>query len=270
MRSPSREQPTAPAAVPAGIAAHVEGYDWARDTVGESGGAVYRLHASDRPTLYLKHGSGECATDIADEFARLQWFADYLAVPRVEAFLSTAGESWLLMTAISGRTAYQHLTDNPATAPRTVVAIADFLRWLHDLPAERCPFNSAHPLRLAHARSRADAGRVDTDDFGEDHAGWSPERLWDHMTGLLPFASDPVVTHGDFSLDNILLDGDRVTGCVDLGRAGVADRYQDLAVLHDCLSEFGPALQDGLWRAYGIAAPDRHKIDFHLCLDEFF
>lgn len=265
-----RERPVAPAIVPAGMAPHVAGYDWARDTVGESGGAVYRLHATGRQTLYLKHGAGEFATDVADEFSRLQWFGRYVPVPRVEAFLSTPGEAWLLMTAIDGRSAHQCLADDPALAPRIVTAIAAFLRGLHDVPAELCPFNSAHPLRLAQARRRLEAGVVDTEDFSDDHRGWTADRLWRHLMGLLPFTPDPVVTHGDWSLDNILLDGDRVTGCIDLGRAGVADRYQDLAILHDRLGEFDSALRSDMWRAYGIAEPDHRKMDFHLALDEFF
>lgn len=267
---PARERAVRPPPVPAGLAGRIAGYAWGRDLVGESGGAVHRLHARGRPTLYLKHGTGAVAADIADEHARLRWFGEHLPVPRVECFLAEPDEAWLLTTALEGRTAHQLLTEDPDQAIPVVRAIAAFLRDLHALPADRCPFNGAHPLRLAHARRRLDRGEVDADDFGDDHTGWTPHRLWDHMIGLLPFAPDPVVTHGDWSLDNILLDGGRVAGCIDLGRAGVADRYQDLAILHDCLGEFDLALQDELWRAYGVEQPDRRKLDFHLCLDEFF
>ena len=36
------------------------------------------------------------------------------------------------------------------------------------------------------------------------------------------------------------------------------------------LAEFGGDLQSLLFRAYGMAEPEARKIQFHLCLDEFF
>lgn len=270
MPAEPREIAATPLPCPASMTDAVQGYAWARNTVGESGGAVYRLHAAGRETLYLKHGSGEVATDIVDEMARLIWLGRHLPVPAVRHFELSPGDAWLLMTAIPGRTAFQLLEDEPAHRRETVIAIVAYLRALHALPAAECPFNAAHPLRLADARRRMAAGVVDTSDFGEEHHGWTAERLWDHMTVMLPIAPDPVVTHGDFSLDNILIQDGRVTGCIDLGRAGVADRYHDLAILWDCLGEFDESLRAVMFDVYGIAQPDPRKIDFHLCLDEFF
>lgn len=90
------------------------------------------------------------------------------------------------------------------------------------------------------------------------------------MQALLPLSPDPVVTHGDYSLDNLLIQDGEVVGCIDAGRVGIADRYQDIAIVWNCLGEFGPESQEGFLRAYGIAGPDRRKLDFHLMLDELF
>jgi aminoglycoside 3'-phosphotransferase-1 len=61
-----------------------------------------------------------------------------------------------------------------------------------------------------------------------------------------------------------------VIGCVDAARVGIADRYQNLAILWNSLGEFAPALQGQLFEQYGIADPDRRKLQFHLMLDELF
>jgi aminoglycoside 3'-phosphotransferase-1 len=61
-----------------------------------------------------------------------------------------------------------------------------------------------------------------------------------------------------------------VVGCIDVGRGGIADRYQDLAILWNCLGEFDGELQARLFQRYGIAEPDRRKLAFHLMLDEMF
>ena len=246
------------------------GYRWARDTVGESGAAVYRLYAPDRPTFFLKHGTGDAATAVADEHARLTWLQPRLPVPGVVAFVADPAASWLLTTALPGRTAYQRLEHEPGTRAETVDALAALLRHLHAIPTGDCPFDSGHALRLAHARQRLLAGLVDADDSDAEHEGWTPEQVWEETTALLPIAADPVVTHGDFSLDNILLANDGGIGCIDVGLAGVADRYQDVAIMWNSLGEFGADWQDRFLRSYGIADLDRAKLRFHLCLDELF
>lgn len=79
-----------------------------------------------------------------------------------------------------------------------------------------------------------------------------------------------MVTHGDFSLDNLMIREGEVTGCIDVGRMGVADRYQDLAILWNSLGEFGPELQARLLEQYGVEEPDQRRLRFHLLLDELF
>ena len=144
------------------------------------------------------------------------------------------------------------------------------MRRLHAIPVSECSFNSDHACRLARARERIEAGVVDVDDFDKEREGWTAEQVWEAMHRLLPLAPDPVVTHGDFSLDNLLIVEGKVVGCIDVGRAGIADRYQDLAVLWNCLEEFEPSLQERLVAQYGIADPDRRKLQFHILLDELF
>jgi aminoglycoside 3'-phosphotransferase-1 len=266
-----REIPAGPIDLPAPLAALLPGYAWARDTVGESGGTVHRLHGrAGAPELYLKHGRGAVADAITDEMARLRWLAAHVPVPDVLQFVRTRDEAWLLMTALPGQTAWQVLAAAEDGRAAVVDALAAFLRRLHAIPVSACPFTSVHAYRLARARERIDAGLVDTDDFDDDRAGWTAEQVWDALQARLPLAPDPVVTHGDYSLDNLLLQGGAVAGCIDVGRAGIADRYQDLAIAWHNLAEFGEALQRRFLAQYGIAEPDRAKLDFHLLLDELF
>jgi len=42
------------------------------------------------------------------------------------------------------------------------------------------------------------------------------------------FTADSVATHVDFSLDNLLIHKGEIAGFIDIGRAGIADRYQDI------------------------------------------
>ncbi|EJL36748.1 aminoglycoside phosphotransferase [Caulobacter sp. AP07] len=269
MADEQREESCAPVAAPASMARDVRGYLWARDKVGESGGEVYRLHGHPRArALFLKRGEGAVADEITDEMARLVWLKSYLPAPEVVHFTRAQGEAWLLMTAVPGRTAYQMLRDGAGEA--VIDALASFMRRLHGIPVETCPFNSDHGLRLSLARARIDANLVDSDDFDDEREGWTAEDVWAEIQRLPPQAYDRVVTHGDFSLDNLIINDGEVAGCIDVGRLGVADRYQDIAILWNNLDEFGGRLQTRLLEKYGLEDIDEPKLRFHLLMDELF
>lgn len=264
-----REEACAAIPLPGSMSAPLAGYEWARDHVGESGGAVYRLHGKpDAPDLFLKHGRSSVAGDVTDGMVRLRWLARDIPVPTVEGFVAMQDEAWLLMTALPGQTAYQLLKAQSDARVGIVDALAAFLRRIHAIPVSECPFNSDHAYRLSRARERIDAALVEEDAFDDEREGWTAEQVWAAMQRLLPMLSDPVVTHGDFSLDNILMIEGEVVGCIDAGRVGVADRYQDLAILWNCLGEFDALLQDRFLARYGILDVDERKLQFHLMLDE--
>jgi aminoglycoside 3'-phosphotransferase-1 len=185
-------------------------------------------------------------------------------------FARTPDEAWLVTTAVPGDTAYQILQAAPDLRIAVVDAIARFLQRIHAIPTSECPFTSNHVYRLTRARARIDANLVDENDFDDEREGWTAEQVWEAIQVLLPLVPDPVVTHGDFSLDNLLVRGGEVLGCIDVGRVGIADRYQDLAIAWNCLEEFGPSLQERFLEQYGILDLDRAKLQFHLMLDELF
>lgn len=269
--SRKRELACAAIPIPASMQAQLEDYLWVRDWVGQSGAAVYRLYGKHgAPDLFLKQGADAIADTITDEANRLRWLAQYLPVPKVMQFVRTGNQAWLLMTAIKGKTAYQLLASDPDLGPAVVDALAAFLRRLHAIPLSACPYNSDHAVKLALARQRMAAGLIDTDDFDDERQGWTAEQVWLALQQHLPFTPDQVVTHGDFSLDNLLMHDGEVTGCIDVARLGVADRYQDLAILYNCLGEFGRPLQQRLFIQYGLPEPDQGKLQFHLLLDELF
>jgi aminoglycoside 3'-phosphotransferase I len=257
--------------LPPALADLTAGAAWRRNEVGESGGEVWQLDWREGDRAYLKVGTGRVADAIADEAARLRWLAGRVPVPAVRLFVATGERAWLLTDAVPGLTGDEWLARDAAALPAIVRDAAALLRRWHALPVEDCPFNAGHELRLAHARRNVVDGLVDTDDFDEDHEGWSAEAMLAATEALAPVDPDRAVTHGDFSLGNILFDAaGRVTGCIDVGRAGVADPYQDIAILWQNLAEFGAKWPAMLLRELGIAAPDERRLQFHRCLDELF
>lgn len=269
----NKKQAAVTAAMPASLRAAVAGYRWTRDSIGESDAAVYRLQGRDgAPDLFLKYGKGVAAAELADELARLRWLAPYLSVPPVVQFGQAADrqQAWLLTAALPGKTAHELLEANPEIGPAVADALAAFLRRLHALPVSACPFDAGPAARLVQARQRIDAGLVDAGDFDAGRQGWTAEQVWAALQDCQPLTPDLVVTHGDFSLENILMHEEQVVGCLDVGRAGVADRYQDLAIVWRALGALDAALQQRFAEQYGLLDIDQGKLQWHLLLDELF
>lgn len=239
--------------------------------IGESGCETLRLDGADgQPHAYLKRGRGALSDAIADEMVRLRWMRLHLPVPRIIQFVANADESWLVTEPILGKSARQHLDEGSVSKDAIVDALASFMRRIHSLPQAECPYDARLPRRLIEARVRIEAEAVDVEDFDEERQGWSAEDVWAALQRTLPQSLDPVFTHGDFSLDNILLDGANVTGCIDVGGAGVADRYQDIAICWSDLAVYGAGLQARFLESYGVGDGDRGKLDFYQLLNELF
>ena len=72
--------------------------------------------------------------------------------------------------------------------------------------------------------------------------------------------------HGDYCLPNALLERDEVTGFVDLGELGVADRYRDLAIATWSVTwNLGPGFESCFLDAYD-APLDPERIRFYRLL----
>ncbi|GIF72854.1 hypothetical protein Asi02nite_23720 [Asanoa siamensis] len=143
------------------------------------------------------------------------------------------------------------------------------LRDLHALPVADCPFDRRLAVTIAEAEGVARAGRVDIEALDAARAGWSAERLLAELHATRPRAAeDLVVGHGDPCRPNILFDDrGRVTGVLDVGRLGVADRHNDLAI---ATRNLGARWSPALLAAYGLPAPDPARIAFYRLLDEFY
>ena len=93
-----------------------------------------------------------------------------------------------------------------------------------------------------------------------------------------PMAPEAAAERNSFCLPNLFTDGRRLTGMIDVGGCGVADRWMDLALgwrslRHNSDGHYGAVYPDihpdDLFRAAGVAKDER-KLRYYILLDELF
>ena len=78
-------------------------------------------------------------------------------------------------------------------------------------------------------------------------------------------------THGDYYLPNILAKHGKISGFIDLGRDGIADVYQDIALCVRSLKHnYGIEDYTDLFLKYLGIQPNWKKIEYYILLDELF
>jgi aminoglycoside phosphotransferase len=256
---------TPPPALPAALRRVLPAARWEQLTDGQSGAQVWR---SSRFVLKV------CArTDLERplhaEVLRLRWLAGRLPVPEVVGYEVTPEAEYLAMTRLPG--VPLHHPDALLHPLRVTELLARALRELHALPVRDCPFNASLAITLRLARERLEAGLVDETDFDDERLGQSGEQVLRGLLRSRPISEDLVVTHGDASLPNLILDGEYLSGFVDVGRLGLADRHTDLALAHRGLqSELGPEMAGHFLDTYGRSLVDAGKLEYYKVLDELF
>jgi aminoglycoside 3'-phosphotransferase-2 len=255
--------------LPPRLAAQIAVYRWQRDRLGRSSSEIFKLVADGRPDLFLKCEIAGSFSELQDEFARAEWLAGQ-GIPCLTplAFESHAGRHWLLTAAVPGR----DLASATELAPgRRITILANALRQLHAVDPQTCPFDQRLEQCLARAAGRVAAGLVDEGDFDKERRGDTADGLLHRLQMQRPSDTDLVVAHGDASFPNVMAESGRFSGFVDLGRLGVADRYQDIALaVWSVRYNLGEIWVQAFLECYGISTADRQKLAYYKALDEFW
>lgn len=260
--------------LPKSISKKIEGKNLTLDTLGASDSSVYIF---DESVLKIEK-TGDNANREAEA---LQWLCGKLPVPQVLAFAQENGLNYLLMSKMHGTMACDAFTDDAVDI--AVTALADGLKRLWSIDISDCPFDSRLPKRLTQAKYNIENGLVDTDDFEPNTLGENGfadlDALYDFLETHQP-PEDLVFTHGDYCLPNIFTENGKTVGFIDLGKAGIADRWQDIAL---CVRSLQYNLCDLCALPYDVflkaknrlysllhMEEDAEKLRYYILLDELF
>ena len=222
---------------------------------------TWRLTGPQGAVRFAKIDTAGRHPTLRGESERMIWAAAYLPVPTVVALEQQGGTTILLTEALPGLDATDPLWRDDVGA--LVTALGQGLRAFHEAVGEEwCPFRFDTGRALEHVRRRVDADDIDPAGFHEDHRHLSPTAALAELEATTPVDEDLVVCHGDYCPPNVLLRDREVTGYVDLGELGAADRWWDVATggWSTCWN-FGEEFEPLFYESYGIT-PDPARIRF--------
>jgi kanamycin kinase len=222
----------------------------------------------DSRIRFLKVVQADNHPTALDESARMQWASLFLPVPIVLDAGSAEGVDWLLTDALAGTDAGRHpLVNDPGhLVPILARGLADFHARA---PVDQCPFEFPADVAIAHARDRVRSGIAKPADLHPEHEHLSPADAVTELERMRPATEDLVVCHGDYCFPNVLLDdAGAITGYVDLGELGIADRWWDVAVgAWSTTWNVGPGWEELFYESYGVERDDDRIAFYRLLYD---
>jgi kanamycin kinase/aminoglycoside 3'-phosphotransferase-3 len=260
--------------LPKKIANRLTGLSWNSDDVGKSASTILLFDDMVLKTEKISRSS-------ENEIKLLNWLDGKLPVPKIIEAEIQDGYSFLLMSRLPGEMA---CSDNSLrNMEDTVRALANGLKMLWQIDISNCPCSNVVSEKMNQAKYRVENNLVNTDDFNPEtfsSEGFKdiPD-LYEYLDRNRP-KEDFIFSHGDFCLPNVFVDGCGVTGFLDWGCGGIADRWQDIALCVRSLrhnyvecagygeSEYNK-YKNLLFQELAIE-PNEEKIRYYILLDELF
>ena len=260
--------------LPKRISTAIKGMDWTYDSAGKSKSTIMLF-----TDMVLK--IEKTTRSSQQEIELLNWLDDKLPVPKIIEAETQDGNSFLLMTKMPGEMVCTG--ESMKNMESSVIAVADGLKQMWQINISNCPFSETVSDKLTYAKENIENNLVDINDFDPEttrHEGFSGiSGLYSYLEHNRPNA-DLVFSHGDYTFQNVLVSGKRVTGLIDWGRGGISDRWQDIALIYRHLknrcTKYGYYTESEYQKYKSLfftelgIVPDEEKARYFVLLDEFF
>lgn len=257
--------------IPASIKRRIGFQKGELDDVGRSGAQVLMF---EDMVLKIQPDSNMAG----NEHQMIRWLQGRLAVPQIieEAFVD--GARFLLMSRMPG----QYLCNAAILDDQHLLAelVAEGLRQLWAVDITGCPADRTLDQKFKEIEAGLRSGTITREQACQPETygleGFeTPSQLFDWLVRHRP-EEEKVLSHGDYCLPNIFCDGKRLNGFIDLGLAGVADKWVDIEQVNwsmwaNTTGQFGgkcrPFDRMLLYDALGMQ-PDDDKLRYYSLLSE--
>lgn len=213
-----------------------------------------------------------------NEHRMTRWLKGRLRVPDIIEEAYVDGTRFLLMSRIPGK----HLCEEDILDQQELLAevVADGLKQLWAVDISGCPTDRTIEQKFREIETGIRNNTITMDNARQEATygpgGFnSPSELFDWLVKHRP-AEEKVLSHGDYCLPNIFCNGKKLTGFIDLGLSGVADKWVDIEMVlwsmwANSTGQFGgkcrPFDRNMLFDALGMK-PDEDKLRYYGLLNE--
>lgn len=242
----------------------LDGMNYTIDNEGKSKAQVINYYDKHK-SYYLK--IQQVDEEVKREIEMYQWIKGKLPTPSIIYQKTIDTTSYLLIEKAEGEMldCWQY-KENPELLVRLAVK---GIQKLQCIDISSCQFDSTIDFKLLKARRDIDLGFVTTIDESIYTKGMKTvEDVYTYLINNKP-TEELVFTHGDYCFNNYFTNGVDITGYIDMGRGGIGDKYQDIALCVRELSDYDSKYTKMLFECLGIE-PDYEKIKYYILLDELF
>lgn len=252
--------------LPSQIKKYLKEEPYIENNIGMSDGSIYVF---ENCVLKVEKTTYESN----NEYKMLKFLEGKLEVPKVLCFVQENQNNYLLMSKLDGKMAFEeeYLKDPIKLIKLLTSAIKKL--WSVDYSSFDTPYTL--DLKLEHAKKAIEQNNIRYDLLDEEiiKEFETPIKIYQYLQDNKP-QEELVLTHGDYCLPNVFFDNHKLMGFLDLGRAGISDRYQDISL---CLRSLKYNLGDSYKEEYQTLffdeldmKPDFQKLKYYLLLDELF
>lgn len=257
--------------IPASIKRHIGFQKRILDKIGCSEAQVLMF---DDMVLKIQPDSNPAG----NEHQMTRWLQGRLPVAQIIEEAHVDGFRYLLMTRVKGH----NLCDDAILDDQEKLAalMADGLRQMWNVDISTCPANRSLDQIFREIETGIRNGTITREQACQPETYGSegfetPSQLFDWLVMHRP-TEDLVLSHGDYCLPNVMMDGKNVTGLIDLGYAGIADKWVDIekglwSMWANTTGVFGGKKRSFdrkyLFDALGME-PDEDKLRFYCLLSE--
>lgn len=213
------------------------------------------------------------STNLKHEYVMLKWLSNKIPVPKIIQY----DDNHILMSKIEGELSCADIWLSNST--QLMKILAQGLKKLWDVPIDNCPYKIYINDKLSIEEKKIQQGLYSNNDSEayNDSGFSSADALLCWLKENKP-SEDLVFSHGDFCLPNIFINQDKISGFIDLGQSGIADRYRDIALCYRSLKENLSGVYSGTSYKFDIKyffdelgiIPDYNKINYYILLDELY
>lgn len=238
-----------------------------------SGGAtnadLFKIMTAEGESFILKRQTfDDSKVSLQNDKNNYEWLEGKVPVPTVKFYHRLDKYEFLCMTEIQGQPLENFF--GKIDAKEVIRRYANSLKLLHSLKIDQFSFQNLDN-RLEKAKYNLDHGLIVISELQPENKSFEPKKLFENLLKIKPIDYDLVFTHGDYCFDNLIYNDTELSGFIDIGNGGVADRYQDIALaIRNIQDEFNDELVNLFCKEYGINEIDKKKVAFYTLLDEFF